>query len=42
MLSQHMPHKMPEDPSLPVERRLHPTPLLMQSLRASLQLSQAP
>lgn len=40
MLSQHMPHKMPEDPSLPVDRRLHPTPLLMQSLRASLQLCQ--
>lgn len=42
MLSRHMPHKMPEDPSLPVERRLNPTPLLTQSLRASFQLCQPP
>lgn len=42
MLSRHVPHRMPEDPFLPVERRLHPTPLLTQSLRASLQLCQPP
>lgn len=40
MLSRHVPHRMPEDPSLPVERRLHPTPLPTQNLRASLQLQQ--